>query len=78
MSAISLRLPESLHEEVRKLAKKEKISINRFITLGLAEKFSAMATTEYFERRAARADHRKFERALGNASAAAPDKCDRI
>ncbi len=42
MSAISLRLPDSLHEKAREIAKQENVSINQMITLALAEKISAM------------------------------------
>ena len=42
MSTISLRLPDSLHKQVRKLAEKESVSINQLITLALAEKLSAL------------------------------------
>src|SRR5207253_2058658 len=52
MSTISLRLPESLHESARELAKREHISINQLVTLALAEKISALATEEYLEKRA--------------------------
>lgn len=38
MSTISLRLPDSLHERIRKLAKKDRISINQFAASALAEK----------------------------------------
>ncbi|MFN8448210.1 MAG: YlcI/YnfO family protein [Anaerolineae bacterium] len=41
MSAINLRLPESLHEAIRELAKEDNVSINQFITLALSEKVSA-------------------------------------
>jgi len=34
MSTISLRLPDSLHKQVRKLAEKEKVSINQLINAG--------------------------------------------
>jgi len=47
MSTISLRLPESLHKQVRKLAAKESVSINQLVTLALAEKISALLTEEY-------------------------------
>ena len=40
MSTISLRLPESLHKQVRELAKKEGISINQFLATAVAEKMS--------------------------------------
>ena len=45
MSAISVRLPASLHEAVRELAAKENVSINHLITLALAESCSRKAET---------------------------------
>jgi len=64
MSAISLRLPASLHKKVRELAKRENVSINQMITLALAEKISAMMTEEYLGERSSRASREKFDRAL--------------
>ena len=64
MGSISLRLPGCLHDKVRELAEREKVSINQFITLALAEKISALATEDYLAERAARGSREKFERAL--------------
>ena len=64
MSTISLRLPNSLHNKVRELAKQENVSINQFITLALAEKISALATEDYLEERATRGQRERFEQAL--------------
>ncbi|NLV42484.1 MAG: toxin-antitoxin system HicB family antitoxin [Candidatus Hydrogenedentes bacterium] len=76
MSTISLRLPDSLHDEVRKLAARENVSINQLATLAIAEKVSALAAEEYLARRAARADRKKFERAMSKVPDAPPDKGD--
>lgn len=76
MSTISLRLPESLHERVRELAKQENISINQFISTALAEKISALLTADYLEERALRGRRVKFDHALSKVSDAAPDKTD--
>jgi len=65
MSTLSLRLPESLHRQARKLAKQEGISINQLVTTALAEKMSALMTGEYLEARSARGDRKKLDRALG-------------
>lgn len=35
MGIISIRLPNSLHEAAKVLAKKEQVSINQFITLAV-------------------------------------------
>ncbi len=64
MSALSLRLPNYLHAQVRELAKRESVSINQLITLALAEKISALSTEDYIAKRAARGSRSKFERAM--------------
>lgn len=78
MGTISLRLPDSLHKQVRKLAKQENVSINQFITLALAEKLSALATEKYLEKRARRGDRRKFRRAMAKVPKVKPEEYDRL
>ena len=64
MSTISLRLPESLHRQARALAEQEGISINQLIATSLAEKMSALMTSEYLDARAKRGSARAFPRVL--------------
>jgi hypothetical protein len=78
MSTISLRLPDSLHKQVRKLAERESVSINQLITLAVAEKLSALMTEEYLEERARRGDRRKYERALAKVAKTKPEPHDRL
>jgi hypothetical protein len=78
MSTISLRLPESLHKQARKLAEKESVSINQLITLALAEKLSALMTEEVLEVRAKRGRRTKFERAMRKVPKVAPEDYDRL
>ena len=78
MSTISLRLPDSLHERVRELAKKESISINQLVTLALAEKISALMTEEYLGKRAKRGDRKKFVRALAKVADVEPEEQDKL
>ena len=78
MSAISLRLPESLHKRVRELAKQEDVSINQFITTALAEKLAVLMTTEYLEERGKRGSRREFRRALSKVRDRKPDTTDRL
>ena len=78
MGTISLRLPESLHENARELAKKQSISINRLITLALAEKVSALMAVEYLSKRAKRADRRKFQKAMAKVANVPPEERDRL
>ena len=78
MSTISLRLPESLHKQVRKVAAQENVSINQLITLALAEKISALLTEEYLQARAKRGSRKKFERAMKRVPRVAPAEFDRL
>jgi hypothetical protein len=64
MSTISLRLPDSLHEQIRKLANVDGISINQFISTAAAEKLAALMTVDYLEKRAKRGTRQTFEDAL--------------
>jgi hypothetical protein len=78
MGSISLRLPDSLHEQVRLMAEKDNISINQMITLALAEKLSALMTEEYLESRAKRASRAKFEAAMAQVADVEPEDADRL
>jgi hypothetical protein len=64
MSALSLRLPDSLHNRVKLLSLKDRISINQFVSSAVAEKVSALDTEEYIQKRAQRASREKFVRAM--------------
>ncbi len=78
MSAINVRLPDSLHEAVRELAKQDHISINMFITLAVAEKISALKTLDYLEERAKRGSREKFEAVLAKIPHVEPEEYDRL
>ena len=78
MSAISVRLPKSLHEAVRRLAERENVSINQLITLALTEKVSALMTEDYLVQRAKRGSRAKFERALRQIPSVPADERDRL
>ncbi len=78
MSSISLRLPDSLHEQARKLAKKENVSINQLITLAVAEKVSALMTEDYLEARAQLGSRSNFERAMSKVAKTKPEKFDSL
>ncbi len=78
MSTMSLRLPESLHEHAREIAKREGVSINQLVATALAEKLSALDTIDYLEARAARGSRRAFLEALSRVSDAAPVEGDEL
>ena len=78
MSTLSLRLPNSLHEQIRQLAKREGISINQFIASATAEKMTALLTEEYLSKRANRASQKKFKAILKKVPDVEPENYDKL
>lgn len=78
MSAMSVRLPESLHKKARELARREGVSINQLVATALAEKVAALMTQEYLEKRAKGGSREKFERVLARVRSAEPEPGDEI
>jgi uncharacterized protein (DUF1778 family) len=78
MSTISLRLPDSLHEQIRKLANVDGISINQFISTAAAEKLAALMTVDYLEERAKRGTRQRFEAALKRLPDVEPPDDDKL
>jgi predicted DNA-binding ribbon-helix-helix protein len=78
MSTLSLRLPESLHKQLKAVAERDGVSINQFIATAVAEKLSALMTVDYLEERAARGDRARFDRVLGKVRDVPAEEDDRI
>ena len=78
MSTLSLRIPNSLHEKIRQLAKREGISINQFIASATAEKMTALLTEEYLNKRARRASRKKFQAVLDKVPDVEPENYDKL
>lgn len=75
MSTLSLRLPNSLHNQIRVLARRDGVSINQWIASATAEKVATLLTEEYLEERANRAGRERYDAALARIpdAAAAPE-----
>lgn len=78
MSTISLRLPTSLHNAARKIAKQEHISINQLIMLAVAEKLSALGTEAILDERAKKGSKKRFLSVLKNAPDVEPEDRDKL
>jgi hypothetical protein len=74
MSTLSVRLPNSLHQNLRECAEREGTSINSAV----AEKLAALLTAEYLEERAQRGSRKKFEAALRTVPNSEPEDFDRL
>ena len=77
MGTLSVRLPESLHGQLKSLSQREGVSINQLIATAVAEKMSALLTEEYLEERARRGSREKFEAVLRKVPSSEPDPWDR-
>ena len=78
MSTLSIRLPRSLHEEIKALARREGISMNQFIALALAEKAAVLRTTQLLEQRLQPGDLERFRALLDKAPDVEPEEYDRL
>jgi len=78
MSTLSLRLPESLHRQIKELARREGVSINQLLATAAAEKISALTTEEYLKERAARGRRSKFKAVLKKVAKKTPIEGDEL
>ena len=78
MTTLSLRIPDSIHKQVKSLTQKDHISMNQFISSALSEKIAAYMTEEYIMQRSDRADKRKFKEALNKIPNTPPDAFDKL
>lgn len=78
MSTLSLRLPESLHKELRELSKREGISINQLAAAALGEKMAVLMTQDYLEEKAKRGSRKKFDQALTKVKDGKPESRDQL
>jgi hypothetical protein len=78
MSALSLRLPESLHRKLAEVAAREGISINQLINSAVAEKMAALMTEEYLGARAKLGSRKKFAAALSKVADVEADPTDQM
>ena len=72
MSALNLRLPDSVHRHIREIAKQDGVSINLFITSAVSEKISALTTEDYIATRARKARKGAFKKVLARVPKRAP------
>ena len=60
MAQYALRLPDSLMEQVKKVAAEDSVSVNQFILSAVAEKTATIATENFFAERAGKGDVKNF------------------
>lgn len=69
MRALTLRLPDSLHQQVKVLARQHGISINQFIASAVAEKVAALVSEKHLRARSQVGNESDFFKALSKVPA---------
>ena len=64
MTALTIRLPNSVHESIKALARRDGISVNQFIASAAAEKMASLQTLDFLRREAALGKREDFEQFL--------------
>jgi len=78
MSALSVRLPNSLHKHLKALAEREGVSVNQLIASAVGEKLAALEAERYLQERASRGSRAAFEGALARVAEIEPEAQDRL
>lgn len=80
MSLFSLRLPKSLHEDLKVLAEEEGVSVNQFISQALAEKIAVLKQADRiaYYRSHPEVSRKDFLSVLDKAGKRKPSKGDEV
>lgn len=78
MSKLQLRLPDAVHNKVRKIAKREKLSINQVLVNSISNEIIRYETMQFFAERAKNFNEKDFLDALREIPAAEPGEHDRL
>jgi len=78
MTAINVKLPDSIVKKAGELAAKDGVSLDQFVSTAVAEKVSAWLTEDDLDIRARRASREKFDGALAQVPNVPPVPGDEI
>ena len=76
MSALTVRLPNSLHVKIKELAQAEGLSINQFMVTAAAKKMAALLSEDYLSEEAKRGQRADFEKVLKAVPHVEPEERD--
>lgn len=78
MSTLSVRLPTSLHRQLKELATQEGVSMNQLISSAVGEKLSVLMTVTYLQERAQRGSRKAYQAVLRKVRDVAPAHGDAL
>jgi hypothetical protein len=78
MSTLSVRLPNSLHRQLRGLAEREGVSMNQLISSAVGEKLASLLTLDYLRERGLQGKRSAYGRVLRRVRDVAPEERDAL
>ena len=64
MTAITIRLPNSVHQKIKELAARDDVSVNQFIASAASEKMASVLTLDFLKAEAAKGKRNDFDHYL--------------
>ncbi len=64
MTALTIRLPNSVHQKIKELAARDDVSVNQFIASAASEKMASVLTLDYLKAEAAKGKRSDFDHYL--------------
>jgi hypothetical protein len=78
MSAISIELPEEVHQKAKDLAREKAMPLERLMVVALIEKLAVMFPDEKLEERARRGSDAGFDEFMSGVPDVEPEDYDRL
>jgi HicB family len=78
MSTLSIRLPNSLHRQLRDLAEREGVSMNQLISAAVGEKLASLLTLDYLRNRGTQGKRSAYDRVLRRVRDVPPEEGDAL
>ena len=78
MCALTVNLPDNLHEKARQVAASKNLSMDALVTIALTQSLSRLVLEPHLEERAARATGKGMDEFLAQVPAAEPPEWDRL
>ncbi|MBP7779925.1 MAG: toxin-antitoxin system HicB family antitoxin [Burkholderiaceae bacterium] len=64
MTAITIRLPNSVHQKIKELAARDDVSVNQFIASAASEKMASVMTLDFLKAEATKGKRSDFDHYL--------------
>jgi hypothetical protein len=78
MSALTVNLPDNLHERAREVAASKNLSLDALVTIALTQSLSRLVAEPLLEQRAARATGKGLNEFLAQVPSTQPPDWDRL